>query len=130
MSLRRYPRSAIACSTRAAVSGATALAPFITRDTVITLTPAAAPTPRMVGRAGTDPPRVWGTLSTSPMVPEPPSADKSETTLSRSGNDMFRVDGWIGGCPRRSTDVARATGEITVRLGRLDSYRPPSQNPG
>src|SRR6266550_7517461 len=65
----------MACSTRPAVSGATPVAPFITRETVITLTPAAAATSRMVGRAATAH-LCSGTLPNSPMLPEAPTPDK------------------------------------------------------
>src|SRR4051794_20094957 len=49
-SLRSNPSSAITPATRAAVAGATAASPLITRDTVLRLTPACRATSRMVGR--------------------------------------------------------------------------------
>src|SRR5215213_1776448 len=49
-SLRSKPSSVIASATRAAVAGATAASPLITRETVFRLTPAVRATSRIVGR--------------------------------------------------------------------------------
>src|SRR5215208_1532685 len=49
-SLRSKPSSVIASATRAAVAGATAASPLMTRETVFRLTPAERATSRIVGR--------------------------------------------------------------------------------
>src|SRR5918994_7558557 len=49
-SLRSKPSSTIASATRAAVAGATAASPLMTRETVLRLTPAERATSRIVGR--------------------------------------------------------------------------------
>src|SRR5437763_16252231 len=132
MSLRRYPRAACACSTRAAVPRATEAAPFMTRETVITLTPAAAATSRMVGRS-TASTSVRERYQTVRCCQSATPVDKTRlgrgTTLSRSGNDRRNYCPVDDHHPAWSGLMRTPSGNLVDGTRALDSAWVPSQNP-
>src|SRR3954462_14973385 len=82
-SLRSKPSAAIASATRAAVAGATAASPLITRETVLRLTPADRATSRIVGR---------GNRTLAAPHPQLPPREPAAPAVVREGVSDAHVD--------------------------------------